>query len=927
MSDAISPSISFPGPASLGRGLVLLPDDPVPSVAATWPTLHLDRAVLAAPTEALNQLDHWWRHRVASVVVLEVPFGDLRAPESTDIEPYTLNPAFEFRRERLHFLTWINRYDGRGGSVRWHHGERARKEGAHVCLETDLGDVRLDDTPVWIDGGPRGWRDDGLTVVHVESVWSGQPGVDRSTGPESDLAPDQLAAVAHRVGPARIIAPAGSGKTRVLTERMRHLLIDRRWNQDSVTALAYNRRAAEEMRDRLADATSTHIRTLHAFGYEILGRAHRGRPRLIGERDVRRILDRLAPIRPRANEDVHAPYIEALSEVRTALRAPDLIEAERDDVPGFGDLFGLYRAELARSGTIDHDEQIYGAVEVLLDDSQVRAWAQSRCRHLLVDEFQDLSPAHLLLVRLLSAPGYDVFGVGDDDQVIYGYAGATPEFLIDYHRYFPGADHYQLEVNYRCPAPVVSAATTLLTHNERRVGKTIRPASVANSGLETIRASEVDMGDQLVQVVTDLVERFGSESVAVLTRVNVGLLVPQVSLAEAGIPVPSVLDEALLARSGVRAALAWLRLGSSVAHQEPMAGADLSEAIRRPPRSLSPGVRSALGNGSWTIEKLASFADGSTDTRTRDRLGDLVADIADLAKAIADGAAVAEQLTIIRDGIGLGSVLDRLDNSRARPTGGHSDDLDALIVLAHTHPEVEAFEPWLRSTLERHHHPASPITLSTVHRVKGLEWPHVVVWDASIGLMPHKLATDVEEERRIFHVAITRCSESVTVIARSASASPFVGQMYREAEPAPPDPAGAKARPDTAEATIGMDVTWQGYRAVVVALEAEAAVVKVGAASKMRIKFGETVVASGRRVQLGAPSGPTVDEALLDRLREWRRTRAAADGVPPYVVAHDAHLRSIAAQRPSSLDELALCDGIGPARLDRYGDDILTVLS
>lgn len=913
--------IPFPGPAALGRGLVVEPGDPVPVPAPTWPRVTIDAEVLADPADALALLDHWWRHRVPSVVELAVPFSTLRTPESLTTSPYDLDPSFEFTRERLHYLVWVNRYDCRGGALRWHHGERAQTVGAEAPAGGE-GDIIVRGEPHWVDGGPRTSRSDDLAVVHVESVWSGNLGPDRSSPPSSDLAPDQLAAVAHPGGPARIIAPAGSGKTRVLTERFRHLVVDRGWNADSITALAYNRRAAEEMRSRLAHAGETHVRTLHAFGYEILGRARNGRPRLLGEREVRRLLDRLAPVKPRANEDVHAPYIEALSEIRTALRAPDDVEAERDDVPGLAALFEPYREAMTRQGGIDHDEQIYGAIEALLSGPGLRSWAQSRCRHLLVDEFQDLTPAHLLLVRLLAAPSYDVFGVGDDDQVIYGYAGATPEFLIDYHKFFPGADHHQLEVNYRCPAPVVEAASTLLTHNRRRVPKKTRPESTATTGLETIRVPEPEMGGQLIGVVTDLVERAGPRSVAVLSRINVGLLVPQISLMEAGIGATAVLDESLLQRSGVRAALAWLRLGSSVALHEPMDGSDLGEAIRRPPRSLSPGVRSALGSGFWTIERLASFAEGSNDGRTRDRLEGLVDDVAYLAAMVSDGASVADQLSAVRDRIGLGTVLDRLDNSRARPTGGHSDDLDALIVLAHTHPQVEAFEPWLRSSLQHQHPEGDAVNLSTVHRVKGLEWPHVVVWDASVGLMPHRLASDVEEERRIFHVAVTRCSESVTVVSRAASPSPFVGELYRPAS----ETETTRSVSGEVEARVDMELTWQGYRATVISVEPRAALVRVGNASAIRVPWGETVSVGGRRLRLVEPAGPGIDAELLDRLKEWRRRRSEQDGVPAYVVAHDAHLESIAARRPTTLEDLARCEGIGPARLDRYGDEILTVV-
>lgn len=913
--------IPFPGPPSLGRGLVVEAGDPLPAAAADWPTLTLDATVLGDPSEALSILDGWWRERVASVVWLAVPFADLKAPESTTVPPHSLDPSFEFQRERLHFLVWANRYDGRGGDLRWHHAERALSHGARPSGSE--ADVTIDGDPYWIDGGPRGPIPD-LPVIHVESVWSGVLEPDRESPSGAHLAPDQSAAVAHGSGPARVIAPAGSGKTRVLTERLRHLLDDRGWNPDAVTALAYNRRAAEEMRQRLS-GTSANVRTLHAFGYEILGHSRGGRPRLLSEREVRRLLDRLAPIKPRANEDVHAPYLEALSEVRAGLWNPEEVELDRDDVPGFADIFDRYRHALREMGAIDHDEQIYGALEALLADPALRGWAQARCRHLLVDEFQDLTPAYLLLIRLLAAPAYDVFGVGDDDQVIYGYAGATPDFLIEYRRYFPGAAEYALEVNYRCPSPIVEAATTLLSHNLRRVPKTITAATEADNGLTTGAAPEEEMGERLVETVRELVERDGPESVAILARVNVGLLVPQVSLSEAGIPAETPLDPGLLSRSGVRTALAWLRLASAAAHREPMVGSDLAEATRRPARGLSPGVRSALGRGSWTLNRLASFAAGSNDTRTRDRLEDLVDDIEGLAAMVSDGESVADQLLAVRDRLQLGAALDRLDNSRARPTGGHTDDLDGLIMLAHTHPDVAAFEPWLEAVLRSPAVAGPQVTLSTVHRVKGLEWPHVVVWDASLGLMPHRLATDAEEERRIFHVAITRAARSTTVLGRKGALSPFIANLTQP--PAAPDAPPESETRSGIQAEVGLELRWQGYQAEIVAVEDQAALLRVGGASRMRVRWGETVEAGGRRGKLAPPPGPSLDAALLDRLKEWRRRRASSDGLPPYVIAHDSHLESIASLRPTNPAELERCDGIGKSRLERYGDEILAVVS
>ena len=287
---------------------------------------------------------------------------------------------------------------------------------------------------------------------------------------DAALAPDQLEAVVHPGGAARIIAPAGSGKTRVLTERARHLL--RRWRLPgrAVTLVAYNKRAADEMRERTPDLPDLQVRTLNSLGLSIVTRS--APVTTIDESEVRRILDGLVDLPRRANTDPAVAWIEALSAVRLGPQAPAEVEAEfGGDVDGLPEVFDRYRRLLADRRLVDFDEQVYRAIEVLLTDPAARRAARPSCRALLVDEFQDLTPAHLLLVRLLAGPEGAVFGVGDDDQTIYGYSGASPEWLIDFRRFFPTAGEHPLHVNYRCPVSVVEAARTLLTHNQRRVPK------------------------------------------------------------------------------------------------------------------------------------------------------------------------------------------------------------------------------------------------------------------------------------------------------------------------------------------------------------------------------------------------------------------------------------------------------------------------
>ena len=291
----------------------------------------------------------------------------------------------------------------------------------------------------------------GAAVIHAESVESGSASLAPArVTPAADLASDQLEAVSHVSGPARIIAPAGSGKTRVLTERLRHLVVDRGYEPQGVLAVAYNKQAQLEMESRTTDFRP-HVRTLNSLGLWVLARHRGSSPPVVDERETRRLVDSLLPgnRRRRSNTDPIGPYLEGLGTIRLGLRDPEEVEISRDDVDGLAGIFPEYRAALVKRGVVDFDEQIYAAIETLLADGAFRRDMQRTCRHMLVDEFQDLTPAHVLMIRLLSLPALDVFGVGDDDQCIYGHAGADPAFLIDYAALFPGAAAHALRVNYR----------------------------------------------------------------------------------------------------------------------------------------------------------------------------------------------------------------------------------------------------------------------------------------------------------------------------------------------------------------------------------------------------------------------------------------------------------------------------------------------
>ncbi|CAN5520766.1 3'-5' exonuclease [soil metagenome] len=601
------------------------------------------------------------------------------------------------------------------------------------------------------------------------------------------LAPTQAAAVHAALGAVRVAAPAGSGKTRVLTARLHELVVDRAVPADAVLALAYNTKAAAELRRRAAVAgggrggRGVRAATVHSYALEIL-RRNVGDLTVIDERDVRGLLGSIVDPPRKANVDPLQPYLDSLEQTRIALVPPETVQADRDDIQDFPRVFTAFREQLQRRGAVDFGEMVYRSIELLLGDPEVREREQARVGQVLVDEFQDLTPAFLLLIRLLASPQLQCFGVGDDDQVIYGHTGATPDFLLHFDQLFPGAEDHPLTVNYRCPAAVVEGAVALLDRNVTRLDKTIRSGPDAAPGPIDIRS--VHTTEQATAAGTAVTAALDSgaalDDVAVLARVRVALLGTQADLANRGIPCRSPIGDWLLARTGVRAALAYLRLATA----ERMDGADLAEVLHRPLRPIPGQTRDALRPRAWSPEALRQLADTRFEGRTRRAMADFVRDI-DGLRARARRQPTTELLRYVADVIGLGEVAASLDASAGgQIASSHLDDLDALLQVADHCPDPALFDAFLTSVVRQPPVDGPAVTLSTIHSVKGLEWPHVVVVAAAEGISPHRLATStaaIEEERRVFHVAITRARETLTIVAPRTGTSRFVAEVRGEA--------------------------------------------------------------------------------------------------------------------------------------------------
>lgn len=348
------------------------------------------------------------------------------------------------------------------------------------------------------------------------------------------LAPDQRAAATAEPGPVLVVAPAGSGKTTTLVARIAWL-VDAGVDPATIAAITFNRRAAVELRERLDAALgpldlapgAVRVRTFHALGLQIL----RGASDWGGQLADRSAL--LREVAPWADEAALTELDGAISRLKVELEVDPGSVAGDPEAGPIARAFVAYHGALAASGGLDFDDLVLRAIASLEADAPRLARWRERCAHLLVDEVQDVDRAQLRLALLLAAPANRILLVGDDDQSIYGWRLADVRRILRLDERLPGLRRIDLEVNYRCPAPVVERAVRLVEHNRERFAKGIRAGPAADGGL----VLAPDGADDIVRIGRAVATwpEDGSTR-AILARTNRELL-PAVAVAvDRGLP-------------------------------------------------------------------------------------------------------------------------------------------------------------------------------------------------------------------------------------------------------------------------------------------------------------------------------------------------------------------------------------------------------
>jgi DNA helicase II / ATP-dependent DNA helicase PcrA len=563
------------------------------------------------------------------------------------------------------------------------------------------------------------------------------------------LAPDQRDAATTPPGPVLCVAPAGSGKTTTLVARVAWLVGAAGADPATIAAITFNTRAAEELRARLdpaleplgAAAGAVRVRTFHALGLEILRDA-----------GVRRELRGRDAVLRRACPDLDAAARRALDGAFSRLKldlAVTAADVGRDPAPGpVARAFLAYEAALAEAGAIDFDDLVALALRRLDGDPTLLARWRSRCAHLLVDEAQDVDASQLRLALLLAAPENRIFLVGDDDQSIYGWRLADVRRVLGLAGALPGLRRVDLEVNYRCPAPVVEAAVRLVEHNAERFEKRVRPRPGAPGRLVLAPATTARHPAAEMRVAARAMDGWPADdgSRAILARTRRELL-PAAALAlERGIPFRA---------DGVTLLLEDPRL------------AGILEAAATAPAGTPLLVRLGGVATAAMVQERAALA-GALAARDCPSVGRV------------DGDPAGRPPTDAAD-------LDQ-SGPEVPPL---ADLLAALIAWAATYPTLAALTAAIaaaRSRLAALRAADPLLTLATAHATKGLEFDHVAVIGMSEGRFPspRSLAEGgdptraLEEERRLAYVAWTRARRTLTLVYEPGSPSRFLGEAFGE---------------------------------------------------------------------------------------------------------------------------------------------------
>lgn len=624
------------------------------------------------------------------------------------------------------------------------------------------------------------------------------------------LNPAQRRAVEHLAGPLVVLAGAGSGKTRVITHRIARLL-ERGVPASSVLALTFTNKAAGEMRARVAslvgakpgnakpgkkkrplDPGAVTVTTFHSFGLGVLSseRAATGGAFTIFDQGdaLATVKEVLRTIDGGKRFDA-AAILARISNAKNAFQKPgETPIGEGDDYAEIASLvYPRYQAALRTFKAYDFDDLVCGVVALWEARPDVLARWRDRYRYLLVDEYQDTNGAQLALVRALAGEHKNVCVVGDDDQAIYGWRGADVKNILEFEDHFPGAEVVKLEQNYRSRAPILCVANAVIARRqdarhkkvlftERSGGDPVRVVTAATPEIEASWIAK-DIG----RLVRDQGVRAGE--VCILYRSNGQSKTFEEALRELGIAHRVVGGQQFFERKEVKDILAYLKVVLN-----PMDEISLRRIVNYPARGIGDQsverlALHALAKG-WSLWQAVERVDALDDVSGAAREGckELQRTISAVRGELERGGPVTKTVQGLCERVGLRRDIDASSpsNTAAARRWANVEWLFASFSRREDRMQQDPLS-WLGAYLhalsleaaEEKEETSERVTLSTLHGAKGLEFDHVFLAGCEEGLLPHSRTLDtrateaapqdVEEERRLFYVGVTRARESLVL--------------------------------------------------------------------------------------------------------------------------------------------------------------------
>ncbi len=636
------------------------------------------------------------------------------------------------------------------------------------------------------------------------------------------LNPEQVEAVRHIKGPILVLAGAGSGKTRVLTSRVAHLVRDHGVSAQSILAITFTNKATEEMRARLfgmlgPDAERLWISTFHSAGLRILRQhaqklSYKNDFVVYDDDDTKSLLKRL--LKAKNLDEKRFPvtiFQRAIDQAKNNIVTPDdFIAANKKDYMGAiaGEIYDQYQGELRKANAMDFGDLLMNTVILFKNNPDLLKHYQHALDYLLVDEFQDTNKVQYQFIRMLSHPKRNLFVVGDDDQSIYAFRGATIKNILNFEKDFPEAKVVKLEENYRSTSNILDSANAVIAVNKGRKGKNLWTRGDKGAPVFTYVAEDEEAEAWFITRTIESRAKAGEQyrDMAILYRTNAQTRAIEEALMRVKIPYRIYGGLKFYDRKEIKDVIAYLRLIVNPADSQAFL-----RIVNTPPRGIGAQTiqsivdlakvenltlfesAAKLASDSSHLARFVELMEELRSSAENKQLGDLIRDVVERSeygpklKKLGDPQALS-RLENIEELIFIGKSMQVPGLDRAQTL---KEFLDRVSLTSGGELPVEESKDREQEVKDPHNRP-NVVSLMTLHLAKGLEFPVVFLSGVEEGLLPHYRAIEqkseegIEEERRLCYVGMTRAMKSLYLTrARfrgmfSAGNSFGSGGRYRE---------------------------------------------------------------------------------------------------------------------------------------------------